>query len=91
MYVTYVAMWIMCYVDVCCYVYLGWDVDAGDIHEPGLSPDLLISLTAPKLCSKQFRGRYHYLGLRMIPAKLLHEYQLRIPHYPGTDQIVRIN
>ncbi|KAI8847819.1 cleavage and polyadenylation-specific factor 3-like protein [Chytridium lagenaria] len=32
----------------------------------GLQPDTLISLTAPKLCAKQFKGRKHFLGGRNV-------------------------
>lgn len=71
-------------------IFTGWDVEKGDIHSFGLNPDLLVSLTAPKLCSKLFRGRYHYLGLRMIPQELADKYRLKLPAYPSTDQIVQI-
>ena len=68
----------------------GWDVEKGNINGIGLDPDLLISLTAPKLCSKQFKGRFHYLGLRMVPQELANKYRLKLPSYPATDQIVQI-
>ncbi len=70
---------------------LGWDVEKGDVNGFGLNPDLLISLTAPKLCSKKFKGRHHYLGLRMVPQELTDKYKLKLPKYPGTDQIVEIS
>lgn len=65
-------------------------MEKGDINEIGLTPDLLISLTAPKLCSKQFKGHFHYLGLRMVPEELATKYRLKLPSYPSTDQIVQI-
>ena len=68
----------------------GWDVEKGDLAGDGLKPDLLVSLTAPKPCAQNFRGRYHYLGLRMVPPKLAARFGLELPSYPGTDQIVRI-
>ena len=40
----------------------GWDVEKGDVHGLNLKPDFLISLTAPKMCSQHFHGRFHYLG-----------------------------
>ena len=43
----------------------GWDVEAGNAGQLGLNPDVLISLTAPKLGVKAFRGR-HFLGGRFI-------------------------
>jgi hypothetical protein len=42
----------------------GWDVERGDVAGDGLRPELLISLTAPKLCARSFTGRHHYLGVR---------------------------
>ncbi|KAJ1973234.1 hypothetical protein H4R35_004226 [Dimargaris xerosporica] len=44
----------------------GWDVEQGDIHKVGLNPEMLVSLTAPKLCAKFFAGKYHYLGGRFV-------------------------
>jgi NAD(P)H-hydrate epimerase len=46
----------------------GWDVEQGNVSGKGLSPDCLISLTAPKLCAKQFTGQFHYLGGRFVPT-----------------------
>ena len=65
-------------------------MEKGDVNGIGLNPDLLISLTAPKLCAKQFKGRFHYLGLRMVPQELAAKYRLKLPVYPSTDQIVQI-
>lgn len=39
---------------------------AGD----GLRPEMLISLTAPKLGAKHFQGKYHYIGGRFIPPQI---------------------
>lgn len=39
----------------------------GDIAGDGLRPDMLVSLTAPKLCAKLFEGRFHYIGGRFVP------------------------
>ncbi len=39
----------------------GWNVDEGDVANTGMVPDVLVSLTAPKLCSKEFQGR-HFVG-----------------------------
>lgn len=36
----------------------------------GLRPDMLISLTAPKLGAKHFQGKYHYIGGRFIPPQI---------------------
>ena len=56
----------------------------------GIQPDILISLTAPKLCAKQFRGRHHWLGGRFVPPALAQKYSLNLPEYPGADQVVLI-
>ncbi|UYV71115.1 APOA1BP [Cordylochernes scorpioides] len=70
----------------------GWDVEHGpgqDTHS-ALQPDCLISLTAPKLCAKMFRGRTHWLGGRFVPPSLALKYELSLPPYPGTDCIVQL-
>ncbi|XP_011191093.1 NAD(P)H-hydrate epimerase [Zeugodacus cucurbitae] len=59
----------------------GWDVEKGKIREEDFEPDLLISLTAPKLCAKLFKGKYHYLGGRFVPPTLQEKYQLNLPAY----------
>ena len=69
----------------------GWDVEQGDIRGLGLMPNMLISLTAPKLCSKFFTGQNHYLGGRFLPPGLAKKYGLQgLPAFKGTDQIVRL-
>lgn len=77
---------------VCIDVPSGWHVEDGDIS--GLypiHPDMLISLTAPKLCAKSFQGKYHYLGGRFVPPKILEKYRLLLPAYPGSSQCVNLN
>ena len=69
----------------------GWDVEKGDTTGDGLKPDLLVSLTAPKLCAQYFTGRYHYLGLRMVPPELAATFNLALPSYPDADQIVQLS
>ena len=64
----------------------GWDVEKGkitvDVAEgggkpfEGLDPDVLISLTAPKLGVKNFKGR-HFLGGRFV-SKYVIRYTLLI-------------
>jgi len=44
----------------------GWDVEEGNAAGVGLNPNVLVSLTAPKLGVKSFTGR-HFLGGRFIP------------------------
>lgn len=55
-----------------------------------LEPTLLISLTAPKLCAKHFKGPYHYLGGRFVPPGLKTKYNLDLPEYPGTETCVKL-
>nr|CAG4635649.1 EOG090X0AXR [Artemia franciscana] len=70
----------------------GWDVEEGPNNEiPSLSPELVISLTAPKICMKKFNGKYHFLGGRFVPNALKEKYGLELPEYPGTECIVKLN
>jgi len=70
----------------------GWNVETGPPSNtedtPVLAPDLLISLTAPKLCAKHFQGRFHYLGGRFVPPALAQKYKLELPSYPGLQHCV---
>lgn len=70
-----------------------WNVDSGP-HESELAqafmPDVLISLTAPKSGSKFFRGAKHWLGGRFVDPALDAKYNLQLPSYPGTAQVVDI-
>ncbi|KAK2186918.1 hypothetical protein NP493_182g01001 [Ridgeia piscesae] len=66
----------------------GWDVEEGD--PSGLQPDLLISLTAPKRCARNFKGRHHFLGGRFVPLELARKYELNLPDFPGTDCILEL-
>ncbi|PRW44444.1 pyridoxine pyridoxamine 5 -phosphate oxidase chloroplastic-like [Chlorella sorokiniana] len=68
----------------------GWNVEAGDESGGGLRPDMLVSLTAPKLCAKQFAGSHHYLGGRFVPPQIKEKYKLNLPPYLGVSQCVRI-
>ncbi|KAF8322622.1 YjeF N-terminal domain-like protein [Clavulina sp. PMI_390] len=83
----------------------GWDVEKGPIEltkksEEGteqkldssfkwLEPDVLISLTAPKEGVRTFAGR-HFLGGRFIPWKMQEKFELNLPSYPGSEQIVEL-
>eukprot|EP00095_Tigriopus_kingsejongensis_P009172 snap_masked-scaffold145_size311916-processed-gene-0.12 protein:Tk09172 transcript:snap_masked-scaffold145_size311916-processed-gene-0.12-mRNA-1 annotation:"GJ19543" len=68
----------------------GWDVERGDVHAVGLKPELLISLTAPKLCARHFQGRFHFLGGRFVPQAMQDKYALNLPQYPGTATCVKL-
>ena len=81
----------------------GWSVDSGppilsscsssssSASAGILYPSLLISLTAPKPCSRYYYGPYHYLGGRFIPPKLAKKYNIHeLPAYPGCEQVVQL-
>jgi len=70
----------------------GWDVEKGDVSNGGFMPETLISLTAPKLCARYFRGRYHFLGGRFLPPALRKKYGLEgLPEYGhNISQCVRL-
>ncbi|KAH8946948.1 hypothetical protein BDL97_11G014100 [Sphagnum fallax] len=68
----------------------GWHVEDGDTECTGLRPDMLVSLTAPKLCAKKFEGPHHFLGGRFVPPAIANKYSLQLPPYPGTSMCVRI-
>lgn len=66
----------------------GWDIETGD--ENGIKPDMLISLTAPKICARLFQGKHHYLGGRFVPKNLEQKYALNLPSYPGTECVIEL-
>lgn len=69
----------------------GWNVDEGvDENTETFYPDVLISLTAPKLCAKQFKGR-HFIGGRFLPDHVAQKFGVRMPNYQGTNQIMEIS
>ncbi|XP_016988598.1 NAD(P)H-hydrate epimerase [Drosophila rhopaloa] len=68
----------------------GWDVEKGKVTECDLEPALLISLTAPKLCARHFRGEHHFLGGRFVPPALQRKYGLNLPVYPGNELCVKL-
>jgi len=55
---------------------------------PILEPDCLISLTAPKMCARHFKGKYHYLGGRFCPRGIIDKHDLNLPTFPGSDCVV---
>ncbi|CAE6446276.1 unnamed protein product [Rhizoctonia solani] len=77
----------------------GWDVDNGpqEVKTEGdkvgalgaLQPDVLVSLTAPKQGARSFQGR-HFLGGRFVTPDLAKKFELNLPEYPGSDQVVEI-
>jgi len=67
----------------------GWDVEKGPSDKYNYMPDVLVSLSAPKLCAKYFEGK-HFLGGRFIPTALAEKYSLILPEFPGTDCFVQL-
>lgn len=65
----------------------GWDVD--ETNQEGISPDVLISLTAPKKCASSFSGK-HFLAGRFLPYDIQKKYDLNLPDYPGTDCLIEL-
>ncbi|KAK4489063.1 hypothetical protein RD792_004857, partial [Penstemon davidsonii] len=68
----------------------GWHVEEGDLSGEGIKPEMLVSLTAPKLCAKKFSGGHHFLGGRFIPQYIADKFMLDRPEYFGTSMCVRI-
>jgi NAD(P)H-hydrate epimerase len=66
----------------------GWNVD-GDDSQNRFIPDVLVSLTAPKHCVKNFQGR-HFVGGRFLPPSLARKYNISMPPYPGVAQVMEI-
>ena len=52
----------------------GFDINKGNIFDTFI-PKGLVSLTLPKLCSKDFKGE-HFLGGRFVPKKLFEKFNL---------------
>jgi NAD(P)H-hydrate epimerase len=85
----------------------GWDVEKGNEAAVGLEPDALISLTAPKEGVRAFKGRHFlggrfvpkyvvcihiYIILTDVALRCMEEkFQLNLPEYPGSDQIVELS
>ena len=54
----------------------GFDVENGNVNHTFV-PNYLISLTLPKLCSKNFNGR-HFLGGRFVPLILFKKLNIQV-------------
>eukprot|EP01090_Pellita_catalonica_P007428 TRINITY_DN18014_c0_g1_i1.p1 TRINITY_DN18014_c0_g1~~TRINITY_DN18014_c0_g1_i1.p1 ORF type:complete len:268 (-),score=30.65 TRINITY_DN18014_c0_g1_i1:30-833(-) len=67
----------------------GWSVEKGAIYPFSIrTPDVLVSLTAPKLFAKKLQHQRHYIGGRFVPHALASAYQLDLPIYPSSSQTV---
>ena len=69
----------------------GWNVDGDDVDgvQSRFITNVLVSLTAPKLCAQQYTGR-HFVGGRFLPPKLAQKYNISMPPYPGVAQVMEI-
>ncbi|XP_060641158.2 yjeF N-terminal domain-containing protein 3 isoform X2 [Anolis sagrei] len=66
----------------------GWDVETGS--SDGLSPDVLVSLSAPKQCATRFVGKHHFVAGRFLPYDVQKKFELNLPDYPGTECVVSL-
>ncbi|XP_005534016.1 PREDICTED: yjeF N-terminal domain-containing protein 3 [Pseudopodoces humilis] len=66
----------------------GWSAGAGDSGD--ISPDVLVSLVAPKECARRFQGRSHFLAGRFVPEELRRKFGISGPEYPGSDCVVAL-
>ncbi|CAD6892970.1 unnamed protein product [Tilletia controversa] len=55
-----------------------WDVDEGNVNNRSFTPQVLVSLTAPKLGAREFSGR-HFLGGRFLPPAMAERYGILLP------------
>ena len=67
----------------------GYDVNGGDVNNIGLSADMLVSLTTPKLFAVNYTG-IHYIGGRFIWNEFAQKHKLSVPQYNGCQQFVNI-
>ena len=63
----------------------GWDVDKGNINST-FNPNMLVSLTLPKLCSREYQG-LHYLGGRFVPSYIYDKFGIIGPTYEDASMI----
>lgn len=69
-------------------LFSGWDAEAGG--SGGISPDVLVSLAAPKECARRFLGRQHFVAGRFLPYDVQKKFELNPPEYPGTECVVAL-
>ena len=68
----------------------GWDVELGNKSGAGLEPQVLISLTYPKICALKFKGK-HYVGGRFLSRNLREKFGIKELFFPNADQFVDIS
>ncbi len=70
----------------------GWDINKEkqeDQNSNTFTPDILISLTLPKLCAKDFKG-LHYIAGRFVPKRLYEKFKLIGPEYRDAELFMQI-
>ncbi|KAI8366728.1 YjeF N-terminal domain-like protein [Radiomyces spectabilis] len=68
----------------------GWDVEQGPTDKVKFQPQVLVSLTAPKLCANHFKGQRHFIGGRFVPPSVAQKFEFEVPTYPGAEQVVEV-
>lgn len=68
----------------------GWDLTLGprsiDLSaDTFVKPKLLVSLAVPKICSKRFRGDFHFIAGRHVPQQWVLDQGLSVPRFPGPE------
>lgn len=68
----------------------GWDLKTGpraiDVTaDTFVKPEVLVSLGAPKECSKMFAGGFHFVAGRHLPQDYFTGKGIRVPTFPGDD------
>ncbi|XP_030074916.1 yjeF N-terminal domain-containing protein 3 isoform X1 [Microcaecilia unicolor] len=66
----------------------GWDAETG--HSEGITPEVLVSLTAPKKCATQFLGKHHFVAGRFLPYDLQKKFELNLPVYSGAECVIQL-
>ncbi|KAM3939384.1 yjeF N-terminal domain-containing protein 3 [Leptodactylus fuscus] len=66
----------------------GWNLEAG--NSEGINPEVLISLSAPKLCAIHFSGKHHFVAGRFLPYDIQKKFDLNLPKYSGTECVVEL-
>ncbi|NWX61316.1 YJEN3 protein, partial [Promerops cafer] len=66
----------------------GWTAEAGGSGD--ISPDVLVSLAAPKEVARRFQGRRHFLAGRFVPEELQRKFGISPAEYPGSDCVVAL-
>lgn len=72
----------------------GWTVDSEEQERPAFIPEMVISLTAPKLCmSRPGAVKKHYLAGRFIPPEVVEQFGLGslLQQYQGANEFVKMS